>query len=112
VLVFIDESGIPHPHDSSTRPVLVAMCLRERHHRRLNQALFRFKRDLLGREDPIDIKGTKFLRPRVFARQPKKRELTERRRRVAEARQSRKRNDDYEARRGQDRSPSTARSNS
>lgn len=78
MLVFIDESGVPHPNDSTTRPVLVGMCLAERDHRRLNQALFRYKRDLLESEEPIDIKGTSFLRARVLNRQPRKWELTQR----------------------------------
>lgn len=33
MLVFIDESGFPHPNDSTKYPVLTALCLPERKHR-------------------------------------------------------------------------------
>lgn len=77
MLAFIDESGVPHPNDDTRRPVLVALCMKEPVHRKLSGALFRYKRDLIGQEEPFDIKGTSYLRPRVFQNQPNKREFVE-----------------------------------
>lgn len=76
MLVFIDESGHPHPKDSTTRPILVSVCLPESRHRDVSRQLFSLKRNLLGREE-YELKGTKLLRPKVFEAKPRKRELVE-----------------------------------
>lgn len=76
MLVYIDESGHPHPNDSTTRPVLVALCLKEDAHRRVMASLYRYKRDLVGHD--LELKGTQLLRPRIFEKRPRERELVER----------------------------------
>lgn len=76
MLVYIDESGHPHPNDPTTRPVLVALCLREDAHRRVMASLYRYKRELVGYD--LELKGTRLLRPRIFEKRPSERELVER----------------------------------
>ena len=69
MLGFIDESGHPHPHDSSTRPVVVAVCLSESDARRIGGRIHSLKRDILQRER-IELKGTTFLKRSTFRRKP------------------------------------------
>lgn len=48
MLVFIDESGHPRPSDSTTRPVLSAVCIHETDTGRLIRSMFGLRRNLLG----------------------------------------------------------------
>lgn len=48
MLVYIDESGHPRPKDSSTRPVILAVCIKESDTGRLNRALFSLRRNHLS----------------------------------------------------------------
>jgi hypothetical protein len=48
MLVYIDESGHPRPSDSSTRPVLLAACIKERDAGRLTRALYSMKATALA----------------------------------------------------------------
>ena len=76
MLVFIDESGHPHPEDSTTRPVLAAVCFPERESRSIARQLFGIKRSLLGDERAgKELKANQVLNRRTFNRRPELREL-------------------------------------
>jgi hypothetical protein len=70
VLAFIDESGHPHPSDSTTRPVVVAVCIPENNARRIGGRLHGLKRDVLNRER-MEMKGVNLLNRGTFRRVPK-----------------------------------------
>jgi len=76
MLIFIDESGFPHPNDPTENPVLVAVCIPEIHHRTLNSQLYNLKRRLL-RNLEDELKAKELLRRKVFESMPNLRELTE-----------------------------------
>ena len=65
LFAFIDESGNPHPNDSSERPVLASVCINANMLRQLNGELSRLKRDTLGK-DPfrVEIKASDLLTQR------------------------------------------------
>ena len=69
MLVFIDESGNPHPNDRNQRPVVVSVCMEERQGRLIAGRLHGLKRDFLGRER-TELKGTRFINRRTFRRKP------------------------------------------
>ena len=76
MLVFIDESGHPHPNDPTTRPVLAAVCFPERESRSIGRQLFSIKRSLLGDERTgKELKANQILNKRTFDRRPELREL-------------------------------------
>ena len=76
MLVFIDESGHPHPNDPTTRPILAAVCFRESESRSISRWLFGLKRSLLGAERAgKELKATEILNTRTFNRKPDLREL-------------------------------------
>lgn len=76
MLAFFDESGQPHPKDSSTRPVCVAVCIREEEARFISGRLHSLKRHLTGKED-VEFKAKRLLNRGTFRRIPEKRELVE-----------------------------------
>jgi hypothetical protein len=65
MLVFIDESGHPHPNDPNKRPVVVAVCFSERDSRLISGRIHALKRDLLNSER-IELKGVKLLNRRTY----------------------------------------------
>lgn len=69
MLVYIDESGHPHPNDSTNRPVLVGVCISEVDARRVGGRLHGLKRDVLNRER-MEMKGVNLLNRRTFRRKP------------------------------------------
>ena len=76
MLVFIDESGHPHPNDPTTRPVLAAVCFPEWESRRIGRLMFGIKRSLLGNERTgKELKANQILNSRTFDRRPELREL-------------------------------------
>lgn len=76
MLVFIDESGHPHPNDPNPRPAVVAVCMAERDVRRVSGQIYGLKRQLLP--DPgSEIKASRLLNRRTFERIPEKREFVE-----------------------------------
>ena len=78
MLVFIDESGHPHPNDPSTRPVLAAVCFPQRASRSISRQLFAIKRSRLGNERAgLELKANAILNRRTFTRKPEIRELVE-----------------------------------
>lgn len=68
MLAFIDESGHPHPHDQSTRPVVVAVCFEEQDSRRISRRIYAMKRDILGKEN-AELKGRSLLNRTTQRRQ-------------------------------------------
>ena len=69
MLVFIDESGHPHPNDANPRPVVVAVCINEEDSHLVSGRIHGIKRDLLGTErERMELKGTDLLNRRTFRR--------------------------------------------
>lgn len=69
MLVYLDESGHPHPNDASERPVVVAACIQDRHARTMAGRLHGLKRDVLGKER-MEMKGVKLINRATFRRRP------------------------------------------
>ena len=67
MLVYLDESGHPHPNDASKRPVIVAVCIDERDARAVAARLHGLKRDVLARER-MEMKGSNLINRRPFRR--------------------------------------------
>ena len=67
MLVYLDESGHPHPNDASERPVVVAACIQDRHARTMAGRLHGLKRDVLGKER-MEMKGVKLINRATFRR--------------------------------------------
>ena len=63
MLVFIDESGKPHPKDSTENPVLCAVCINERDIKHLSQNIFKLKMKMFGKD--TEIKSTSLIRQTV-----------------------------------------------
>ena len=76
MLVFIDESGHPHPHDATLKPSVVAVCLQEGDIRTISSQIYGIKRRLLTNPD-IAIKARDLLTRSTFRRRPEKREFVE-----------------------------------
>jgi hypothetical protein len=69
MLIFIDESGHPHPNDPTTRPVVAAICISDRDSRSVSARLHALKRDNLGQER-MELKAVNLLNRRTFRRKP------------------------------------------
>jgi len=76
MLIFIDESGFPHPSDSTHNPVLAAVCLPERGHRSLCRNMYAIKRRFFSSPEK-ELKAKELLRPYTFERTDRRRELVE-----------------------------------
>jgi len=66
MLVFIDESGKPHPKDSTENPVLCAVCINERDIKHLSQNIFKLKMKIFGKD--TEIKSTSLIRRQIFSK--------------------------------------------
>lgn len=78
MLVFIDESGHPHPEDPTARPVLAAVCIPQQESRNISRQLFSIKRGLLGDERAgLELKAHSILNRRTFRRRQDLPELLE-----------------------------------
>ena len=75
MLVFLDESGIPHPNDSSTKPVVVSVCVARHDVRSISSQLYGLKWRH-GTPD-IELKGVNLITRRVFDRREREWELVE-----------------------------------
>lgn len=80
MLAYIDESGIAHYHDSTKRPVLLAVCISEELHRTIAGRVHRWRKDLpnafawrVG-----ELKGHMLIKPRIFKKFPSDRDLVDR----------------------------------
>lgn len=69
MLVFIDESGHPHPNSDDKRPVVVAVCIEAEHSRLISGRIHSLKRDMLNRER-FELKGSNLLNTSTFRRRP------------------------------------------
>lgn len=67
MLVFIDESGHPRPTDNTTRPVLLAVCIRETDIRQLTTNIYKIKMELFNKSD-VEIKATDLVTRRIFTK--------------------------------------------
>ena len=76
MLVFIDESGNPHPNDSSPKPVIVAVCIDEPEVRRASSRIYALKRQVLI-DQSTEIKALQMLNRGTFRRVQEKREFVE-----------------------------------
>ena len=71
MLVFIDESGHPHPNDANPRPVVAAVCIEAEDSRLVSGRIHALKRDLLGRErERMELKALDLLNRRTYRRKP------------------------------------------
>lgn len=79
MLVFIDESGHPRPKDPTSRPVILAVCIKESDTGRLTRAVFGMRRSLLAsltlKKEEQEGKATEFLSRRALTRSVEKREF-------------------------------------
>ena len=64
MLVFIDESGKPHPKDSTINPILCAVCINEQDIKQLSQKIFNLKMKIYGKDS--EIKSTSLLRKQIL----------------------------------------------
>lgn len=69
MLIFIDESGHPHPNDAATRPVVTAVCISDRDSRMISGRIHALKRDILGFER-MELKGRNLINRPTFRRKP------------------------------------------
>lgn len=78
VLIFVDESGLPHPNDPNPYPVIAAVAVQESTSKDFSREVFNLKKKFWGVTDPTqwEIKGTKLLSRRAFTC-PKKIEFVE-----------------------------------
>jgi hypothetical protein len=81
MLVYIDESGHPRPKDASTRPVIMATCIRESDAGRLLRGLFSLRRSKLGRlrltRDEKEGKAVALMNRRALTKSADKREYVD-----------------------------------
>jgi hypothetical protein len=66
MLVFVDESGKPHPKDSTVNPVLCAVCIGERDIKQISQKIFNLKMKIYGKD--TEIKSTSLIRRQIFSK--------------------------------------------
>ena len=64
MLVFIDESGKPHPNDSTINPVLCGVCVKESDIKPLSQSIYQLKMRIFGKD--TEIKATSLIRRQVL----------------------------------------------
>src|SRR5207302_863712 len=80
LLVFVDESGKPHPNDPSTHSILCAVCVPERLSRTLNQALYDVVKEVYPDGEPFakEIKAEKYVARKPYEYSAERRQLVER----------------------------------
>jgi hypothetical protein len=64
MLIFIDESGKPHPNDSTTNPVLCGVCIKESDIKIITKSIYRLKMKIFGKD--TEVKSTSLIRRRIF----------------------------------------------
>ena len=77
MLVFVDESGTPHPNDACAKPVILAVCIAESDVRYITGRIYGLKRQILAQEENMEIKANRLLNRATFRRIPEKREFVE-----------------------------------
>ena len=66
MLVFVDESGHPHPNDSTVNPLLLGVCIHERDVKSITNQIFKIKDSYYGRQD--EIKSTSLIREQTITK--------------------------------------------
>ncbi len=66
MLIFIDESGYPHPNDGTKCPVLLGVCIYENDIRPLTNAVYKLKNTIYGKQD--EIKATNVIKRQTIAK--------------------------------------------
>ena len=64
MLVFIDESGMPYPKDSTINPVLCGVCIEESDIKEVSRKIYRLKMNIFGKD--TEIKSTSLIRRRII----------------------------------------------
>lgn len=70
MLVFVDESGKPHPNDATLKPVLCCVCIKEENIREITQRVYALKNRYFGSND--EIKSTDLISRRTIKNNVKK----------------------------------------
>ena len=70
MLVFVDESGKPHPNDATLKPILCCVCIKEDDIRDLTKKIFALKGNIFGTND--EIKSTTLISRRTIRKDVKK----------------------------------------
>lgn len=65
MLIFIDESGHPQPNDSTERPVLLAVCIKETDIREMTNNLYKIKMSIYGKCD-VEVKATSLINKKTL----------------------------------------------
>lgn len=65
MIAFIDESGFPHPNDSTLNPVLAAVCVPREELRNIINKLYKIKMKVYKRPD-VEIKASKLIRHKTI----------------------------------------------
>lgn len=66
MLVFVDESGHPHPNDSTKNPVLLGVCIHERDVKNISNQIYKIKDTHYNRQD--EIKSTSLIREQTITK--------------------------------------------
>ena len=53
MLVFVDESGHPHPNDSTKNPVLLCVCIHESDVKSITNQIYKIKETYFNRQDEL-----------------------------------------------------------
>jgi len=78
LFAFMDESGHPHPNDSSTRPVLVSVCIKDKDLRAVCTEVFKLKRRILKKDNnELEAKASRLINRGTFRNRPEKKEFVE-----------------------------------
>ena len=78
LFAFMDESGHPHPNDSSMRPVLVSVCIKDKDLRAVCTELFKLKHRILGKDsNEFEAKASQIINRSTFRNRPEKKEFVE-----------------------------------
>ncbi|WP_322907136.1 DUF3800 domain-containing protein [Paenibacillus campi] len=67
IIAYIDESGLPHPKDSTKNPVLAAVCIPKEEVRSIMQKMYKIKLDIFGEND-VELKAVNVLKPKSLTR--------------------------------------------
>ena len=66
MLVFIDESGHPHPNDSTKNPILLSVCIHERDVKHITNQIYKIKDAHFNRQD--ELKSTSLIREQTITK--------------------------------------------
>ncbi len=78
MFAFIDESGYPHPNDTTQNPVLAAVCFSQEQIRSVIKKMYRLKNEIYGEGNNMELKAKMVLRPRIVETNSKHKEFVDR----------------------------------